>query len=94
MKNSEEKWVNWLADAEMLPHKLLNARIMRFGYRSEWFGPENVETKKTLVSDVVELLLRELKHYREVSQLECIGDAASTNKLAQGSKSTTTFHYS
>lgn len=91
MKNSEEKRVNWLADADMLPRRLPNARIMRFGYRSEWFGPEEVETKKTLVPDVAMLLLKELEHWREVSQLECIGNAASTNKLAQASKSTTTF---
>ena len=90
MKNSKEKWVNWLEDDDMLPRRLPNACIMRFGYRSEWFGPEEVVTKKTLVDDVALHLLKGLEVYRKVSQLECIGDAASTNKLAQGSMSTTT----
>ena len=67
MKNDEGKYINWLADDEMLPSKLSNARVMRFGYRSEWFGPENVETKKTFVPDIARMLLKELEHCREVS---------------------------
>ena len=90
MQNSDGEWVNWLMNAEMLPRKLPNARIMRFGYRSEWFGPVDAETKKTLVPDVAELLLTGLKHCRDVSRLGYIGNAVSTNKLAQGFNSTAT----
>ena len=62
--------MNWLTDAGMLPHKLSNIRIMRFGYKSQWFGPGNVDTKKTLVSDVARMLLKELEYCRDVSQFE------------------------
>ncbi len=78
----------------MLPRELPNARIMRFGYRSEWSGSKEVETKKTLVHDVAEMLLEGLKYRRDASQLECIGYAVSTNNFAQGFNSTTTFRCS
>ena len=32
----EERHVNWLADANMLPAKLPNSRIMTFNYESKW----------------------------------------------------------
>lgn len=67
MKTREGKWVNWLVDAEMLPRQLPNARIMRFGYRSEWSGPKEAETKKTRVHDVANMLLEGLKYCRDVS---------------------------
>ena len=57
MQKSDGEWVNWLANAEMVPRYVPNARIMRSGYRSEWFGSVEAETKKTLVPDVAELLL-------------------------------------
>lgn len=70
MKNCEGKWVNWLTDPGMLPQKLPDALIMRFGYRSEWFGSEKVETKNTFVHDVALALLKRLEHCRDASQLE------------------------
>ena len=72
MENREGEWVNWLTDPSMLPQKLPYARIMRFGYKSEWFGSEKVETKKTLVQDVAKALLKGLEHCRDVSQPKCI----------------------
>lgn len=94
MKNSDGKWVNWLVDAAMLPRELPNARIMRFGYRSEWSGPKEVETKKTQVHDVAEMLLDGLKYCRDASKLEFIGYDVTTNEFSQGSNSTTTFRCS
>ncbi|KAF2198164.1 hypothetical protein GQ43DRAFT_434507 [Delitschia confertaspora ATCC 74209] len=32
------RWVNWLEEGDMLPAVALNARIMRYGYQSQWFG--------------------------------------------------------
>ena len=32
----EEKKVNWLADDDLLPNKIPNARIMTFNYESKW----------------------------------------------------------
>ena len=86
--------MNWLTDPAMLPQKLPDACIMRFGYKSEWFGSEKVETKKTLVQDVAKALLKGLEHCRDVSQPKCIVKATLTNRLAQGSNSTTTVHCS
>ncbi len=57
----------------MLPKAIPAARIMRFGYQSEWFGSDKNEPKKTNVVDVAEMLLRELEHNRRVSQsLQCL----------------------
>lgn len=93
MQKSNGEWINWLTHAEMLPRNLPNARIMRFGYRSEWFGPVDAETKKTAVPDVAEALLTGLKHCRDVSRLGCIEDAVSDNEL-EGSNSPATVHCS
>jgi len=48
----------------MLPKLAPNARIMRYGYKSQWFGTENVETKKTYVFDVANALLTTLTELR------------------------------
>ena len=82
MQKSDGEWVNWLTHAEMLPRDIPKARIMRFGYKSEWFGPVEAETKKTLVPDVAQMLLTGLEDCRDVSRLEHIEDAVSDNKLA------------
>lgn len=55
---------NWLTDATMLPELAPNARIMRYGYKSQWFGTEEVETKKTYVYDVANALLTGLTELR------------------------------
>ncbi|KEQ62629.1 uncharacterized protein M437DRAFT_49471, partial [Aureobasidium melanogenum CBS 110374] len=38
-----ENYVNWLHDNDMLPSRIPNARIMRYGYRSAWHGAEVTE---------------------------------------------------
>jgi hypothetical protein len=47
----------------MLPAVAPNARIMRYGYQSQWFGKEMVQQS---VSTVAERLLRALKRTRKV----------------------------
>lgn len=32
------QWVNWLVEESMLPAVVPHARIMRYGYQSQWFG--------------------------------------------------------
>ncbi|KAG9235915.1 hypothetical protein BJ875DRAFT_398164, partial [Amylocarpus encephaloides] len=39
-----EKGVHWLKDDNMLQKVIPNARISVFGYRSQWFGPDAVQT--------------------------------------------------
>lgn len=55
---------NWLADAEMLPKAVPEARIMRFGYDSLWLGKEAIRTR---LSTIANKLLLVLKREREVS---------------------------
>ncbi|KAK0707015.1 hypothetical protein B0T26DRAFT_482584 [Lasiosphaeria miniovina] len=57
---AEEK-VNWLTNSDMLPRAVPTARIMRFGYESSWFRSDKDEPKKKFVSDVAEMLLKQLE---------------------------------
>ncbi|OCK72845.1 hypothetical protein K432DRAFT_42667 [Lepidopterella palustris CBS 459.81] len=56
------QWVNWLAKEDMLPALAPNARIMRYGYQSQWFGKDTMRQK---VSTVAPRLLLALKRKRE-----------------------------
>jgi hypothetical protein len=47
----------------MLPAVAPNARIMRYGYQSQWFGKEMMQQS---VSTVAERLLKALKRTRKV----------------------------
>ena len=60
----EERYVNWLSDARMLPAVVPQARIMRYGYESQWFGEETISLK---ASTVAQRLLRGLIRERKVS---------------------------
>lgn len=55
---------NWLTDPKMLPELAPNARIMRYGYKSQWYGTEEVETKKTYVYDIANAMLTALTELR------------------------------
>lgn len=55
--------VNWLRDEEMLPQAVPQARIMRFGYESQWLGREAIQQRLPLVADQ---LLRSLMGSRKV----------------------------
>jgi hypothetical protein len=57
------QWVNWLEEESMLPAVAPNARIMRYGYQSQWFGKEIMQQS---VSTVAERLLINLKRKRKV----------------------------
>lgn len=66
-EDGKRRWVNWLKDESMLPSAVPNARIMRYGYESQWFGDSVIHTK---VTDVARRLLRALQRLRKVCQLE------------------------
>jgi hypothetical protein len=57
------RWVNWLEEESMLLAVAPNARIMQYGYQSQWFGKEMMQQS---VSTVAERLLRALKRTRKV----------------------------
>ena len=43
--------VNWLADNNMLPRTIANARIMVFEYESQWFGRGSINQRLSNVAD-------------------------------------------
>lgn len=53
----------------MLPFDVPNARIMRYGYESQWFGDDKVDTVRLKASTVAQQLLQELKFERVVGTL-------------------------
>jgi hypothetical protein len=60
------RWVNWLDAEDMLPAVALHARIMRYGYQSQWFGEGAMRQK---ASTVAQRLLLALRRRREVRAL-------------------------
>ncbi|KAL8882048.1 MAG: hypothetical protein Q9198_000878 [Flavoplaca austrocitrina] len=63
--NPDTTWVksnvNWLQDKHMLPEVIPNARVLRLGYESQWFGSETIRQRLPLVA---EQLLRGLAQLR------------------------------
>ena len=59
------RWVNWLIDESMLPAVAPQARIMRYGYQSQWFGEGAMRQK---ASTVAQRLLLALRRRREVGE--------------------------
>lgn len=56
-------FVNWLEDEHMLPAVLPSARVMRYGYESQGWGPDGLITKP---EDISQRLLRALADERKV----------------------------
>lgn len=54
----DKKYINWLEELDMLPAVVSNARIMRYGYGSQWFGEDTVRTKASTISQRLLLALR------------------------------------
>ncbi|KAF2176599.1 hypothetical protein K469DRAFT_678515 [Zopfia rhizophila CBS 207.26] len=59
---SKPRYINWLKDVRMLPSVASNARVLRYGYESQWFGKNAIRQK---ASTVAERLLLALKRERE-----------------------------
>ena len=57
------RWVNWLEEESMLPAVAPQARIMRYGYQSQWFGEGAMRQKAPTVA---RRLLLALRRRREV----------------------------
>jgi hypothetical protein len=58
------QWVNWLEAENMLPAVAPHARIMRYGYQSQWFGEGAMRQK---ASTVAQRLLLALRRKRKVN---------------------------
>jgi hypothetical protein len=59
----EAQKVNWLQEEGMLPSAVPNARIIRYGYKSAWFGPDAIKQTATTVAP---RLLSALRRQRKV----------------------------
>jgi len=57
------KKVHWLENEEMLPRRFPTARIMSFGYESQWFGDSAIKISPPSVADD---LLGDLQAVRKV----------------------------
>ncbi len=65
--SSTTRSVNWLKDPEMLPSVMKDARIMRYGYHSQWFGRDALQQN---ASRIASGLLKSLKRNRKVIKLQ------------------------
>ncbi|KAF2126934.1 hypothetical protein P153DRAFT_265694, partial [Dothidotthia symphoricarpi CBS 119687] len=54
----DPRWVNWLDAEDMLPAVAPCARIMRYGYHSQWFGAGAMRQKVSTVAQRMLLALR------------------------------------
>lgn len=71
------QWVNWLDKEDMLPAVAPYARIMRYGYQSQWFGEGAMRQK---ASTVAQRLLLALRRKRAV-QILCASHAIVANLI-------------
>ncbi|KZF21644.1 hypothetical protein L228DRAFT_156852 [Xylona heveae TC161] len=55
--NDDRHYVNWLQERNMLPAAVPNARIMRYGYHSNWFGKDSISTRAYNISQRLLLTL-------------------------------------
>lgn len=62
----------------MLPAAVPNARIMRYGYKSGWFGQDSI---KQTTRSVAQKLLLALKRERKVRLDSDLGDCLLTTSL-------------
>lgn len=54
--------INWLQTPNMLPKAIPKARIMRFGYESQWFGDAAVKQRlPTVANTLLKFLVMERK---------------------------------
>lgn len=56
--------VNWLDEEDMLPAVAPHARIMRYGYESQWFGEGAMRQKASTVAQRLLLALRRKRGVR------------------------------
>ena len=62
-EGTEKRYINWLSDPDMLSAVMSRARIMWYGYESQWFGDDAIRQK---ASTVAQRLLLSLQRRRKV----------------------------
>lgn len=50
-RRNPANWINWLDDEEMLPAAFPAARILSYGYRSDWFGEAALNTRAATIAE-------------------------------------------
>ena len=61
--------VHWLRDDNMLQKTIPNARIMVYGYRSQWIGPDAVQMKLSSVADALLHAIHQDREQKGVSHM-------------------------
>lgn len=84
-KNSK---IDWLKDETMLPSAIPEARILRFGYDSQWLGRDPVRTSIVAIANK---LLAALEPLRKVSAPSVPRLAADLKMVAELSRSPSSF---
>jgi hypothetical protein len=81
----DKQYVNWLESEEMLPSIAPQARIMRYGYESQWFGDSSSSTVRLRASTIADQLLHELNFEREASSVlasaKCVCKYMGANRV-------------
>lgn len=62
--DSDSPWVNWLEEPDMLPAAVPNAQIMRYGYKSGWFGQDSIKQTASVVAHKLLMTLRRARKVR------------------------------
>jgi hypothetical protein len=50
-RSDQANWINWLDDDGMLPAAYPTGRILRYGYRSDWFGEAAINTRAATIAE-------------------------------------------
>ncbi|KAK5327659.1 hypothetical protein LTR93_003045 [Exophiala xenobiotica] len=69
LQGKDSHRINWLQEEDMLPAEVPNARIMRYGYKSNWFGPDSIGQS---ARNVAKRLLHVLEQEREAVREMCL----------------------
>jgi hypothetical protein len=76
----DDIWVNWLHEKDMLPATVSQARIMRYGYKSDWVGPEAIKQSVRAVSP---RLLAALHRQRTVRRIDIVKDGRRSELILE-----------
>jgi hypothetical protein len=63
----EEKKVNWLADHDLLPNVVPNARIMTFNYESKWHADAPKQRRSQCAEQLLTVLCNKRRQVRSTA---------------------------
>jgi hypothetical protein len=80
-----QRTINWLADKDLLPSKIPNARIMTFNYESTWGPFSNLVQKRSLIARSLNAAIlnmrKEVDRFNSMSCFMCLTYLEGTTHL-------------